>query len=98
MGYKSILVTLDGSKLSELALQQVVRIAEPGVHIHLLSVTAENRVTEIAELASAMADTSEHLNEQWPHPVKQRDPYKENARELYLNEIREWLELAGYIV
>jgi nucleotide-binding universal stress UspA family protein len=97
MGYKSILVTLDGSKLSELALQQVIRIAEPGAHIHLLSVIAANHISEIAELASAMAATNGQLNEQWPHAVE-RNPYNENARENYLNEIREWLEPAGYAV
>jgi nucleotide-binding universal stress UspA family protein len=98
MGYKAILVTLSGSKISELALQQVVRIAEPGAHLHLLSVVAENHVTEVADLASAIADTNEQLNEQWPHAAVERSPYKENARESYLNEIREWLEPAGYSV
>lgn len=98
MGYKTILVTLDGSKLSELAFQQVVRVAEPGAHIHLLSVVAENQPTEIAALASAMANTDERLNEQWPHIEGQHNPYQANARENYLNDIREWLEPAGYHV
>lgn len=98
MPYKRVLVTLDGSKLSELALQQVVRVAEPGAHIHLLSVIGENEVTEIADLASAMADTNERLNQQWPNAVVERNPYRENAREYYLHEIQEWLEPAGYNV
>src|SRR4051812_30960543 len=98
MGYKTILVTLDGSKLSELALQQVVRVAEPGAQIHLLSVLAENQTTEVAALASAMTNTNEHLNEQWPRVTGQHSPYQPNAREHYLNDIREWLEPAGYTV
>jgi nucleotide-binding universal stress UspA family protein len=98
MGYKSILVTLDGSKLSELALQQVVRIADSGANIHLLSVVAENQSTEIAELASAMAGASEQLKDQWPPVISERNPYQDNARELYLNEMGEWLEPAGYKV
>jgi nucleotide-binding universal stress UspA family protein len=43
-----------------------------------------------------MTNTNALLSEQWPHALGQRDPYQTNARETYLNEMREWLEPAGY--
>ena len=98
MGYRNILVTLDGSKLSELALQHAVRVAEPGASIYILSVLAEEGPTsEVAALASARAYQTPQADRQWPQ-TKRRDPREVDARKKYLDEVSEWLQPAGYSV
>lgn len=96
MPYQNILVTLDGSKLSETALQHAVQIAAPDAHIHILSVISEGPTSEVASLASAMAYQVQ--TEQWPYTSEKRDPRDSNAREKYLREVSEWLEPGGYQV
>jgi nucleotide-binding universal stress UspA family protein len=95
MGYQKILVTLDGSKLAELALQHTLEVAAPGAQIHLLSVMAEDRVSEIAALASAMGQSVAITNEQWPPLRPTTDPRLIHAREDYLRQVSEWLEQVG---
>ncbi len=95
MGYKKILVTLDGSKLAELALQHTLEVAAPGAQIHILSVMAEDRVSEIAALASAMGQSVTLTNEQWPPLRPASDPRLIHAREDYLLQVSEWLEQVG---
>ena len=98
MGYRNILVALDGSKLSELALQHAVRVAEPGASIFVLSVLAEEGPTsEVAALASARAYQTPQADRQWPQ-TKGRDPRETGARQKYLQEVSEWLQPAGYSV
>jgi nucleotide-binding universal stress UspA family protein len=98
MGYRNILVTLDGSKLSELALQHAVRVAEPGASIYVLSVLAEEGPTsEVAALASARAYQTPQADRQWPQ-TKNRDLHEADARKKYLHEVSEWLQPAGYSV
>lgn len=98
MGYRNILVTLDGSKLSELALQHAVRIAEQGASIYVLSVLAEEGPTsEVAALASARAYQTPQAERQWPQ-TKGRDPHETDARLKYLHEVSEWLQPAGYSI
>lgn len=90
MGYRRILVALDGSKLAEATIKHVVQVAQPGAHIRLLSVMADNDVSEIASLASAVAQPiAPHV--QWPQ-VSPAEPHAERAREEYLRGVREWLE------
>ena len=99
MGYKKILVTLDGSKLSEQALRHVVTIADPNAYIHVLSVMAEDRVSEIASLVGTTANISvSSPEEQWPRITPIPDPRAIHAREDYLNEVTEWLEPIGFNV
>jgi len=95
MGYKNILVTLDGSKLAELALQHTLEVAAPGAQIHILSVMAEDRVGEIAALASAMGTSIALTSEQWPSLRPSADPKLLHAREDYLRQVSEWLEQVG---
>jgi nucleotide-binding universal stress UspA family protein len=95
MGYKKILVTLDGSKLAELALQHTIEVAAPGAQIHILSVMAEDRVSEIAALASAMGQSVALSSEQWPPLRTASDPRLVHAREDYLLQVSEWLEQVG---
>jgi len=96
MPYQNILVALDGSKLSETALQHAVQIAASDAHIHILSVIGEGPTTEVASLSSAMAYRGPA--EQWPYTNENRDPHDAHARENYLHEVTEWLEPAGYQV
>ena len=98
MAYQNILVALDGSKLSEMALQHAVQIAAPDAHIHILSVVAEGPTAEVASLASAAAYRVPEKSEQWPYTKQQRDLHKANARKTYLYEVSAWLEPAGYQV
>ena len=95
MGYQRILVTLDGSKWAEMALQHVLQVAEPGAQIHILSVMAEDRISEIAALASAMGQTVALSNEQWPAINPAGDPRAVYAREDYLHHVSDWLEQVG---
>lgn len=90
MGYKRILVALDGSKLAESSIQHVVHIAQPGAHIRLLSVMSEGQVDEIAALAAASAMPPGGMHVNWPN-VQSADPHADRAREEYLRSVREWL-------
>ena len=96
MGYKRLLVTLDGSKFSEQALKQVVRIAEPGAFIHLLSVKAEDPASEVE--AMVKATYPDHSAAPWPPIAPVVDPLRPDARDLYLREVEEWLSQADYHV
>jgi nucleotide-binding universal stress UspA family protein len=98
MGYRKILVTLDGSKLAEQALKQVIQIAEPGAQIHLLSIMAPDRVSEIAALASAAGQAFQPLDSQWPPLHGPDDPHASDARRSYLEQVSEWLQQAEYPV
>lgn len=91
MGYKKILVTLDGSKLAERALDHVLMIAEPNAQIHLLSVMAKDRPSEILALATAAGDATAK-EDQWPFIQAPSDPREEEAREKYLGQVEAWLE------
>jgi nucleotide-binding universal stress UspA family protein len=98
MGYNNILVTLDGSKLAEQALKQVIAIAVPGARIHLLSVMAPDRVSEIASLANAAGQPFQPVDSHWPPIHQPDDPHASDARRSYLEEVSEWLEQADYNV
>ena len=95
MGYQRILVTLDGSKLAEMALEHAVHVAAPGAQIHILSVMAEDRVSEIAALASAIGQSVSANSEQWPRLRPANDPRAVHAREDYLRQVSDWLEAIG---
>src|SRR5258708_4544233 len=101
MKYRKILVTLDGSKLAEAALEHVIEIARPSAQIHFLSVMAEDRVSEIAALASAIAQpvtTMAPPADQWPPIDNTSDPRAMHARRDYLNQASAWIAQAGYDV
>jgi nucleotide-binding universal stress UspA family protein len=98
MAYRNILVTLDGSKLSEMALQHAIQVAAPDAHIHILSVIAEGPTDEVASLANARAYQVPGQSEQWPYTSEKRDVHQADARQKYLREVSEWLEPAGYQV
>lgn len=95
MGYKRILVTLDGSKFSERALKQVLRIAEPGAYIHLLSVQAENPISEVVAMAKAAQPSSAAP---WPPIAPVANPLRPDARVQYLHDVEDWLSQADYHV
>jgi len=96
MGYSRILVTLDGSKFSEVALQHAVKVANPKAHIHLLSVMAENRVSEIAALANAKAEPPSPGDKNWPPARGIENTHSEEARMAYLRKVAEYLVYAEY--
>ena len=101
MKYRKILVTLDGSKLAEAALEHVVEVAHPGAQIHFISVMAEDRVSEIAALASAIAQpvtTMAPPTDQWPPINNSTDPHAIHARRDYLDQVSSWITQAGYEV
>jgi nucleotide-binding universal stress UspA family protein len=93
VGYERILVTLDGSKLAETALQHVKQVARPGAQIHLLSIMAEDRIGEIAAFATAVAQVGTAGRES-RHMLP--DPRAIHAREDYLRQIGTWFEQAGF--
>lgn len=55
MGFKQILVTLDGSELAEAALRYALQAADSGANIHLLSVMEEDWAASLA-VAGVMGD------------------------------------------
>jgi nucleotide-binding universal stress UspA family protein len=98
MAYRKILVTLDGSKVAEKALDHLLEIAPRGAVITLLSVMAEDRPSEVATLASVVRENSQKTNTNWP-PIQQiADPHQMDARKAYLKRVTDWLEAAGYDV
>jgi nucleotide-binding universal stress UspA family protein len=99
MAYRKILVTLDGSKIAEKALDHLLEIAPRGAAITLLSVMAEDRPSEVAALSSVVSQNSKQPDTtNWP-PVQQiADPHQSDAREAYLKRVTDWLAAAGYDV
>ena len=98
MKYRKILVTLDGSKLAEAALEHVIEVAKPGAQVHFLSVMAEDRVSEIAALASAIAQpvtTMAPPTNQWPPIENITDPQVIHARHDYLDQVSTYIAQAG---
>jgi nucleotide-binding universal stress UspA family protein len=98
MGYQRILVTLDGSELSEIALKHVTKVAEPGAQLHLLSVITEDRTTEMLLMASSAAQPFANTSDYWQQPGQTTDMSELNGRQNYLAKISEvWTE-RGYKV
>lgn len=98
MGYSKVLITLDGSKLAELALKHVIKLAEPGAQVHLLSVMAEGQTSEIATLANAIAQPIHESREAWPPLRGASDPRAVHARGDYLKQVSDWIEQLGFEV
>ena len=98
MGYKKILLALDGSKQSEQAIQHVVTIADTGADIHVLSVMALDKFTEMATLVGATNIPANTSDEQWPPIDPIDDPRALEARQKYLVNVTQWLEPLGYNV
>jgi nucleotide-binding universal stress UspA family protein len=91
MGYNKLLVPLDGSQLAELALQHIPRVANPGAHIHLLSVFAvEVPLIDLAVIAGTVgSDVPRNLS---------RPADEIRVRKEYLEKIAAKLEQSGYVV
>jgi nucleotide-binding universal stress UspA family protein len=98
VGYNKVLVTLDGSKLAELALQHIIKVVEAGAEIHLLSVMAEGRTSEVASLASAIAEPLTMPKSAWPPLSGAPDAQAVSAREMYLKQVADWMGQLGYEV
>lgn len=98
MGYNRILVTLDGSKLAEVALDAALKIANMGANIHLLSVMASGPMSEMAEMARAVAEPPATAEPNWPPIAPPEDPRAAHAREDYMRQVSDWLVQAGYSV
>ncbi len=54
MGFRKLLVTLDGSNLAATAVEYAMRVAEPGSHIHLLSVLGYDRSDQFVSVANSV--------------------------------------------
>ncbi len=59
MGYRKILVPLDGSKLAEQVLKQVEMIAAPVAHVHLISVISPLADPWMTSLSIDKSETGE---------------------------------------
>lgn len=98
MGYDKVLVTLDGSKFAEVALEHAIKVANMGANIHVLSVMAQDAISEIASMVSAAAQPPIKEDEGWPPIARPDDPRAAHAREDYLRRVSDWLSQAGYDV
>jgi nucleotide-binding universal stress UspA family protein len=84
MAYRHILIPLDGSKLSEQALGQLVQIAAPGAAIQLISVKAEDITSEVNMLSRSVT-AGQNVATGWPPIAGVKDPHAPDAREQYLH-------------
>ncbi|RMF48695.1 MAG: universal stress protein [Chloroflexota bacterium] len=98
MGYDRVLVTLDGSKFAEIALEHAIKVANAGANIHILSVMAQDAISEIASMVSAVAQPPASEDQDWPPIARSDDPRAAHAREAYLRRVSDWLAQAGYDV
>jgi len=99
MAYGKILVTLDGSKLAELALHHAEQVAQPETHIHVLSVVSEDYVMETGlGLAHAMNADFALSNQQLPSTQDVVDPRALQKRVEYLRQASDWLKDKGFTV
>jgi nucleotide-binding universal stress UspA family protein len=98
MGYRKILLALDGSKQSERAIQHVVTIADPHAYIHVLSVMAPDRFSEVASFVGAATSSAAESAEHWPAIDPVDDPHALQARQDYLKHVTDWLAPLGFDV
>jgi len=97
MGYERILLTLDGSQLAELALQQLAGVAKPGADIHILSVV-EDQLEETSPLVSLM-NAEFALSSTVHPPLRSIDMQPEiKVRMDYLEQVGKDLKDQGYRV
>jgi nucleotide-binding universal stress UspA family protein len=82
MGYQKILIPLDGSEFSEVALRHVPLVAAPGARIHLMSVIS----THVAEALSLTP-------EMWEGPFDTQEETRS-----YLKKVADPLTTRGYKV
>ncbi|MCU0475927.1 MAG: universal stress protein [Anaerolineae bacterium] len=84
MGFKQILVTLDGSELAEAALRCALQAAEVGANIHLLSVMEEDWAATLA-VAGVMGDPIPLTAD----PRRAYDPRAIHVQHEYLKRVAE---------
>lgn len=95
MSYQKILVTLDGSVLSELALTQIPHLVTPETVIHLLSVIDTDETARMMAMSEAMVASAALFPEQLTSPDFSQEVIE---RKTYLSRIAAQLEQAGYRV
>jgi nucleotide-binding universal stress UspA family protein len=98
MGYRKILVPLDGSELAEAILKQVETIAAPKAHVHLLRVVGLERIDELAATASAAGQPFSPVADPRMTNPNFDDPESIKQYEAYLKLVGEPLTLDGYWV
>jgi nucleotide-binding universal stress UspA family protein len=86
MGYRKILVPLDGSTLAEQVLKRLQTMAEPKARIHLLTVLGHDRLDMIAASVSAGGQPFSPIGDPWmandfnsPDDVEDRKAYLKKA-------------------
>jgi len=65
MGYRKILVPLDGSKLAEQVLKRIETLAEPKARIHLLTIVGHDRLDIIAATVGAGGQPFSPIGDPW---------------------------------
>ncbi len=99
MGYKNILLTLDGSLLSEQALQHAVMLAAPGAAIHVLSVVTHEPVGLLTEVARSGAYLSPVINSDLVDSLNELEPEDDahliKDRQVYLEQVTSTLVDSG---
>ena len=97
MGFKQILVTLDGSPFAETALDYAEEIAEPGARIHLLSVAAQ-AVAQPLQAAFEVQVGSLARDVNWQSSSIESEMQTISQHENYIKTLRNWLTDKGYNV
>jgi nucleotide-binding universal stress UspA family protein len=97
MGFKQILVTLDGSDAAQAALNYAEQIASPGAHIHLLNV-ASRAATAPLPVPAGLYSENLMRDVNWPPLSSAEDSQTLHDREEYLAGRGGWLIDKGFEV
>jgi len=102
MDYENILLTLDGSLLSEQAVQHTVTLAAPGAAIRILSIVTHGQIGLLAELARSGAYLSPVINSDLVDSLNELetedDAHLIRDRQVYLEQVTRNLVAADYTV
>ena len=97
MGYKKILVPLDGSTLAEQVLKRINKMAAPKAHIHLLTVLGHDRLDIIASTVGAGGQPFAPISDPWM-VSDFNDPANLEVRKNYLRTAAKSLTKLGFVV
>jgi len=95
MGFKSILVPLDGSLLAEHAMDYARQIANPETVLHLLSVIEADRAVEFAQIGGMFGPVAGATSYSPAYLQGLFNPVEIKHRESYMRELGDKLQVDG---
>ncbi len=96
MGYNKILVPLDGSNISELALREVPRVANAHAHIRLLSIVSDAPLDRLFSLGIGTSPVgTPYIGQFWLDTLQDSLNAEVLERQEYLQKVAEQLRIFG---